>query len=596
MECVVGGLDGVGVAALERFADGGDLAFDVGLLIAGNLIAEILDLLLALVGEVVGVVADFDGFLGLLVLLGVNLGVALHLLDLLLRESGAAGDGDFLLLTRAEILGADVQDAIGISVESHLDLRDAPRRGWDAVEVKGAKVLVVAAERALTLQDLDLHARLAVAVGGKDLRFPRRDGGVARDHGRGDTAGGFDGQRERRDIEEEHVFHVALEHAALDGRADGDDFIRVDALVRLFADELARGFDDAGHAGHATHEHEFVDVFLAQAGVLEARLDRADGALEKRVGELLQFRAGEFFLDVLRAALVGGDKGQVDLVFLRRGKRDLGLLGLLLDALHGVGLLGEVDAGLTFEFGENPIHDGVVPVVAAEMGVAVGRFHFEDAVADFQYRDVESAATEVIDRDLLVGLFVEAIGERGGSRLVDDAEHVEARDLAGVLGRGALRVVEISRHRDDGLGDRLAELGFRVGFELREDHRADFRRRIGLGLAVHGHGNVRVTVRRLHDFVRHAMQFALHLVEFPPHEALHGKDRVCGVRDRLPFRGLADHALAALGESDDAGRGPRAFGVFQHDRFAAVHDRHTGVRGAEVDAEDFSHVSKKSWV
>ena len=92
-----------------------------------------------------------------------------------------------------------------------------------------------------------------------------------------------------------------------------------------------------------------------------------------------------------------------------------------------------------------------VEVVAAEVGVAVDRRHFEDAVADVEDRDVERAAAEVEDGDLLVLLLVEAVGERGGGRLVEDAQDLEPGDLAGVLGRLALGVVEVGGDGDDGL-------------------------------------------------------------------------------------------------------------------------------------------------
>jgi hypothetical protein len=47
--------------------------------------------------------------------------------------------------------------------------------------------------------------------------------------------------------------------------------------------------------------------------------------------------------------------------------------------------------------------------------------HLEDAVADLEDRDVERAAAEVVHRDRLVLLLVEAVGERRSGRLVDDA-------------------------------------------------------------------------------------------------------------------------------------------------------------------------------
>ena len=83
------------------------------------------------------------------------------------------------------------------------------------------------------------------------------------------------------------------------------------------------------------------------------------------------------------------------------------------------------------------------------MVVARGRLDLEHAVADLEHRHVERAAAEVEDEDRLVGVFlVEPVRERGRGRLVDDAQHVEARDAAGVLGRLALVVVEVRGHGD----------------------------------------------------------------------------------------------------------------------------------------------------
>ena len=72
-------------------------------------------------------------------------------------------------------------------------------------------------------------------------------------------------------------------------------------------------------------------------------------------------------------------------------------------------------------------------------------------------------------------LLVEAVGERGRGRLVDDAQHLEAGDLAGVLGRLALGVVEIGGHGDDRLLDLLAEIGFGGLLHLLQDEGGDLR-------------------------------------------------------------------------------------------------------------------------
>ena len=68
-------------------------------------------------------------------------------------------------------------------------------------------------------------------------------------------------------------------------------------------------------------------------------------------------------------------------------------------------------------------------------------------VAELEHRHVERAAAEVEDEDREVVLLVEPVRERGGGRLVDDAQHLEARDLAGLLGGLALGVVEVRRAR-----------------------------------------------------------------------------------------------------------------------------------------------------
>ena len=76
------------------------------------------------------------------------------------------------------------------------------------------------------------------------------------------------------------------------------------------------------------------------------------------------------------------------------------------------------------------VDDALVEILAAEEGVAIGRLDLEHAVADLENRDVERAAAEIVDRDLAAALLLQAVGERGRGRLVDDAQHVEPGDAA----------------------------------------------------------------------------------------------------------------------------------------------------------------------
>mmetsp|Transcript_43450 Transcript_43450/g.65833 ORF Transcript_43450/g.65833 Transcript_43450/m.65833 type:complete len:169 (+) Transcript_43450:283-789(+) len=60
-----------------------------------------------------------------------------HAIDFCLGQATILiSDGELVRLASALVLGGDVQDAVGVDVEGHLDLGDAARSGRDAIEVK----------------------------------------------------------------------------------------------------------------------------------------------------------------------------------------------------------------------------------------------------------------------------------------------------------------------------------------------------------------------------------------------------------------------------------------------------------------------------
>jgi len=87
-----------------------------------------------------------------------------------------------------------------------------------------------------------------------------------------------------------------------------------------------------------------------------------------------------------------------------------------------------------------------------------GKLNFNDAFADFQDRYIKCTAAKVEHRDRLVLFLIETISERGRGRLVDNAHHLQAGDLSGILGGLTLRVVKIRRYGDDGFVDLLSEV------------------------------------------------------------------------------------------------------------------------------------------
>ena len=287
------------------------------------------------------------------------------------------------------------------------------------------------------------------------------------------------------------------------------------------------------------------------------------------------------------AFLRRGDERQVDLRRHRRRQLDLRLLGRLVEPLerHLVG--GQVDALVLLELGDHPVDDRLVEVVAAEVVVAVRGLHLEDAVAKLEDRDVERAAAEVEDEDRLVGaLLVEAVRQRGRGRLVDDADDVEAGDLAGVLRRLALCVVEVGRDGDHRVGDRLAEVRLGVRLQLLEDHRGDLRRRVLLVLGLDAH----VAVLAFDDLVRDDLHLLGDLAELAAHEALDREDRVLRVRHLLALGRRADESLPVLRERDDGRRRAAALGVRNDGRLTALEHGHAAVGRAEVDTNGLRHL------
>jgi hypothetical protein len=81
------------------------------------------------------------------------------------------------------------------------------------------------------------------------------------------------------------------------------------------------------------------------------------------------------------------------------------------------------------------------------MGVPGRGFDLEDALLNGQNRNVKRSAAQVENENVALAggalLLVQAVGDGGGGGLVDNAEHVEAGDNAGILGNKR-RVVRLN--------------------------------------------------------------------------------------------------------------------------------------------------------
>eukprot|EP00951_Prasinocladus_malaysianus_P003572 scaffold25149_cov23-Prasinocladus_malaysianus.AAC.2 len=127
------------------------LALDGLLHVLLNFVAQFSQLLLGLVHHRVGLVLRVDGLALVLVLVGKLLGLRNHPVDLVAGQRGSPRDGDILALAAALVGGTDAQDAVGVNVEFHLDLRHAAWGRGDAVQPEVAQGLVVLDKLTLAL-------------------------------------------------------------------------------------------------------------------------------------------------------------------------------------------------------------------------------------------------------------------------------------------------------------------------------------------------------------------------------------------------------------------------------------------------------------
>ncbi len=226
----------------------------------------------------------------------------------------------------------------------------------------------------------------------------------------------------------------------------------------------------------------------------------------------------------------------------------------------------------------------IIDIVATEVRVAVGGGDLEDAVVELENRNVESAATEIVDGDDSVLVFVEAVGKRSRGRFVDETKHVESGDAAGIFCGLALRIVEICGNGDDGLRYRAAEKTLGVALQLAKDEGRNFGRRIG-ALADPDAENF-AGLQIVGETKRKQLQLVPDIFKAAPHQPFHGVDSALRSLDQKLARRIADDDLIVAIKRDD--RGHQIQPVFARDDGGrlSLHEGHERVRRAQVDADN----------
>ncbi len=410
---------------------------------------------------------------------------------------------------------------------------------------------------------MHLHGGLVVGCGGEHLALLGRDGGVAVDKTGAYAAEGLDTEGQRGDVQKEDALNVAAENAALDSCTDCNAFVGVDALEAFLAGELLYHLLNCGDTGGAADHEDLGDLACGQTGVCKCLLYGACGLLNEVVGQLVELCTGEGEVEVLRSGRICGDVRQIDVGGGDTAQLDLCLLGCLTQTLHCDLVAGQVDALCLLELVNEVLGDAGVEVVAAETVVARGRKNFDNAVADLKDGDVEGAAAEVVDHDLLIAFLIETVCECRCGRLVYDTLYVQSCNAACVLGCLTLCVGEVCRNGDDRFGHGLTEVALGVGLELLKDHGGDLLRSVCLVVDIY--------------------------LVVGTHLTLDGGNGAVGVGDRLTLCDLTYHPFAGLCECYDGRGGACAFCVGDNNGFAAFHDGYAAIGCTEVDTYNLTH-------
>ena len=120
----------------------------------------------------------------------------------------------------------------------------------------------------------------------------------------------------------------------------------------------------------------------------------------------------------------------------------------------------------------------MVVVITPQSRIATGGHHLENTTGQAQNRDIKGAAAKVVDGIHAFTAVVQAIGNGGSGRLVDQTQNIQTGELGRILGGLALCVVKIGRHGDHRAKQVVNHGVFRAVAQGRQNIGTDLDRRL----------------------------------------------------------------------------------------------------------------------
>ena len=192
----------------------------------------------------------------------------------------------------------------------------------------------------------------------------------------------------------------------LDGRAQGDDLVDVDAGPWRLAGHLRDVRANHRHAGRSTHQQHAVEALPVEPCLAQGFLGQPPGAVHEGERHGLELRPGKLEALSPRTELQG-DPGRRP---LREGP--LGLLAAQQNLVERDRVVERIEAGLGGELLGQERGDPVVPVLAAQVVVAGSGQHRDVLGCNPGDGHVEGAAAQVVDQDGLASRSLSGSGRR----------------------------------------------------------------------------------------------------------------------------------------------------------------------------------------
>ncbi len=159
--------------------------------------------------------------------------------------------------------------------------------------------------------------------------FFGRNGGILFDEFGHNTAQGLDSQGKRGDIQQQDIVDVPLKHSGLYGCTHGHHFIRVNAFMGFFAENLFHPLLNGRHTGHAAHQNDFIHAVGSQIGLFQCFFAGTFQIVQQICHQRFQFRPCQLYIQMLGTGRIGRDERQIDIGLSGAGQFHLAFPPLL---------------------------------------------------------------------------------------------------------------------------------------------------------------------------------------------------------------------------------------------------------------------------